>query len=273
MLSIEEPALTTGWETDLDVGDTVLRRFVVHLGDYYSSVADLTGSRWYADADLCVVDPARPLSYFASALIRRPPAPDAWNDVLDRLEAVVVGSADGRGTVYCWSPWPTPDLRPRGWTLTGHPPLLVRGLGGPVPAPSIGLAIREVRDERALADWERVAVEGYPMPDLVPYRPGALFDRRILGDRRWRLWVGYDGDEPLAIGTLYVAHGFAQFALAATMAKARRRGAWSGLVRERLLAAPDVLVGGVFSDDSRPGMERLGFLPIVRFTLWQRDRG
>ncbi|HSJ43805.1 MAG TPA: hypothetical protein VK923_03880 [Euzebyales bacterium] len=43
-------------------------------------------------------------------------------------------------------------------------------------------------------------------------------------------------------------------------------------MRERLLAAPHLLAGGIFSDDSRPGIERLDFLPITRFTLWYRPR-
>jgi hypothetical protein len=45
------------------------------------------------------------------------------------------------------------------------------------------------------------------------------------------------------------------------------------MVRSRLAAAPDLPAAALFSDDSRPGAERLfGFLPISRFTLWMRSR-
>ena len=71
---------------------------------------------------------------------------------------------------------------------------------------------------------------------------------------------------------MFVSHGVAQLALGVSRPQARGRGFWYGLVRERLLAEPDLISGGVFSDDSRPGMERLGYLPITRFTLWQRAR-
>jgi hypothetical protein len=36
---------------------------------------------------------------------------------------------------------------------------------------------------------------------------------------------------------------------------------------------PDLWVTGVFSDFSRLGAERLGFVPVQRFTLWVCDRG
>lgn len=68
------------------------------------------------------------------------------------------------------SAWPTPDLRPHGLALLGHPPLMVR-FPGPVPASSHpGVEVREVLDAGELAVAERVLVEGYPMPELEPLR-------------------------------------------------------------------------------------------------------
>jgi hypothetical protein len=154
----------------------------------------------------------------------------------------------------------------------GHPPLLVRQPGGVLPPAAPGLHVREIRDEAGLEDWARVAVEGFPFEELLPYRAGSLLDVGVLHDPRWRFWVGYEDDRPVAIGTLFVSHGFAQLALGVSLAQARGRGFWYALVRERLLAEPDLLSGAVFSDDSRPGIERLGYLPIVRLTLWHRHR-
>jgi hypothetical protein len=75
-----------------------------------------------------------------------------------------------------------------------------------------------------LRDWERVAVDGFPYPDLQPYRPGVLLDERALADERLRLWVGYEDDRPACIGTLFVDAGLAAFSLGVTLPEARRRG-------------------------------------------------
>ena len=44
---------------------------------------------------------------------------------------------------------------------------------------------------------------------------------------------------------------------------------------ERILVhdAPDLPAVAFTSDDSRPGFERMGFLAVSRFTLWQRTGG
>jgi hypothetical protein len=64
-----------------------------------------------------------------------------------------------------------------------------------------------------LRDWERVAVDGFPYREFQPYRPGALLDERVLADGRLRLWVGYEDDRPVCLGSLFVAEGVAAFSL------------------------------------------------------------
>jgi hypothetical protein len=76
-----------------------------------------------------------------------------------------------------------------------------------------------------------------------------------------------------AVGARHIAHGLVVLALGATLPAARHGGCWSAMVRSRLAAAPDLPAAALFSDDSRPGAERVfGFLPISRFTLWMRSR-
>lgn len=266
------PALTTGWEpeADLDPGDTVLRRFVLHVAAHFASAARLSGGRVDRTDAVALADVGRPSGFYNAAVLLRPPDPDGWDRALDTVEAFY--GAGGTGEVLLFSPWPTPDLRARGWQLEGHPPLLVRQPSGPVPPPAAGVDVVAVHDTATLDDWGRVVVEGYPLRELQPYRPGTLLGAGVLDDPRWRLWVAYDRGAPVSVGTLFTSHGFAQFALGVTLPAARGRGIWYGLVRERLLAASDVLTGSLFSDDSRPGVEKLGFLPITRFTLWHRPR-
>ena len=265
----DSQGLCTGWEPDLPPEDTLLRRFLLHLAEYFDSAAAAAGATVVRHPGTAVADLGRPSGFFNSAVLLQPPAPDRWDGVLDSLDKAF---ADGSGDTYLWSAWPTPDLRPRGWELTGHPPLLVRPPGGVLPPAAQGLEVREVSTPAGLEDWALVAVEGYPLDELSPYRPGSLLDERILRDRRWRFWVGYEDGRPVSIGTLFVSHGLAELALGVTLPQARGRGFWSALVRERLRAEPDLLSGGVFSDDSRPGIQRLGYLPVVRLTLWHRTR-
>ena len=52
----------------------------------------------------------------------------------------------------------------------------------------------------------------------------------------------------------------------------RHAGHWARHVRLRLALEPDLWHVGVFSDFSRPGMERAGFVPVVRHALWHRAR-
>ena len=72
------------------------------------------------------------------------------------------------------SAWPTPDLRPHGLALIGHPPLMVRFPSPRPDSPGPEADVREVKDSDELMVAERVLVEGYPMLELEPLKPGAL---------------------------------------------------------------------------------------------------
>jgi hypothetical protein len=264
--------LTDGWEPEAPVSDTLLRRFVFNLAAFNEVPAEAAGGRVRRDDHLALADLGRPAALHNAATLLRPLPFDRAGAVLDEVEGFFDGH--GSGEVYLWSAWPTPDLRGRGWVLEGHPPLLLRppGSGPAPPAPPPGLRVERVGGAEALRDWERVAVDGFPYRELQPYRPEALLGERVLADERLRLWVGYEGDQAVCIGTLFVAFGVASFSLGVTLPTARRRGYWAAMAGVRLLDAPDLPAVGVFSDMSRPGAEALGFLPITRCTLWHRPR-
>jgi hypothetical protein len=227
------------------------------------------GGRVERRTGLLAGDLGRPAAYYNGATLLRPPAPDGWGMVVDEVQELLV-AGPGSGDVFVWSAWPTPDLRRRGWQLEGHPPLLYRPAGGPLP-PAGDLQVRRASDAAALADWERVAVEGYPLGDLAPWRPGVLFDTRVLASPL-RLWVGYADERPVGADASYVAHGLHILALGVVLPEARRRGYWQPLLRARLADLQGLPSASLFSDMSRAGAERNGFLPISRFTLWRRPR-
>ena len=263
--------LTDGWEPDLPVSDTLLRRFLFNLAAFNELPAVAAGARVLRRHDLAAADLGRPAAMHNAATLLRPLAYDRAGETLEVVEGFYDGH--GSGEAYLWSAWPTPDLRQRGWVLEGHPPLLLRPPGGPPPPPvPPGLRAERVTGVEGLRDWERVAVDGFPYRELQPYRPGVLLDERVLADQRLRLWVGYEGDRPVCMGTLFVDAGVAAFSLGVTLPEARRRGYWAAMAGVRLLEEPDLPAVGIFSDMSRPPAEALGFLPLLRFTLWHRPR-
>jgi hypothetical protein len=263
--------LTDGWEPDLPVGDTLLRRFLFNLAAFHEVPATAAGGMVVRGDDFAAADLGRPAAMHNAATLLRPLPFDRPGPTLDAVEAFFDGGQ--RGEVYLWSAWPTPDLRPRGWVLEGHPPLLLRPPGDqPVPPAPPGLRLERAGGAEALEDWERVAVDGFPYRELQPYRRGELLDERVLADERLRLWVGYEQDRPVCAGSLFVEAGLACFSLGVTLPSARRRGYWAAMAGVRLVEAPGLPTVGVFSDMSRPSAEALGFLPLTRFTLWHRPR-
>jgi hypothetical protein len=263
--------LIDGWEPDLPVSDTLLRRFLFNLAAFHEVPATAAGAWTLRRDDFTAADLGRPAAMHNAATLLRPLPFDRPGDTLDAVEDFFGG---GRGEAYLWSAWPTPDLRPRGWVLEGHPPLLLRspGSGPPPPGAPPGLRVERVTGVAGLRDWERVAVDGFPYRELQPYRPGALLDEPVLADQRLRLWVGYEGDRPVCVGSLFVDSGLAAFSLGVTLPEARRRGYWAAMAGVRLLEEPGLPAVGVFSDMSRPSAEALGFVPITRFTLWHHPR-
>ena len=98
----------------------------------------------------------------------------------------------------------------------------------------------------------------------------------LLDDDRLAFYLGRAGEgratAAVSASASFASHGIASLALAATLPAARGRGHWHGHAVARLRANPSVWTLGVFSDFSRPLAEHLGFVPLLRFTLWIRDR-
>lgn len=262
--------LTTGWEADLDLDDTLLRRYVFALAATDVGPAAAMDGRVLRRDEVIAADLGRPNGLFNAAVLTQPLSGRELEETLATVEDHYAG---GTGRVYLWSPWPTPDLRHRGWELDGHPPLLVRPPGTPLPPGHDELEIREVTDRRSLDDLARVLVDGFPFGELQPFDPGAWLDARLLDLPDHRMFVGYADGDAVAAGWLLLHGPLGALVLAATLPAARRRGYWSAMLRHRIEAADGRVVASIFGDMSRPGAERYGFLPLLRFTLWHRDRG
>jgi len=270
-MATSEALLTTGWDAEAPVGDTMLRRFLHHHAESGVAFTHAAGGRVASTNELVMSDFGRPSGYFNSAVLLAPPAPGEVDEVLDEIEGFF--SADS-GQVGLWTAWDLGDLRGRGWELSGHPPVLIRPpaeIMAPPRAPDVD--VRPITDAADLALWEKVAIEGYPLTELEGLPAGSLADPRILDDDRVSFWLGRLDGRPVSIGTLFESHGLASMTLGVTLPEARRKGFWLRHAVDRIAAVPDVWTSGIFSDMSRSGAESLGFVPIQRLTLWLLNTG
>ncbi|GAA0899398.1 GNAT family N-acetyltransferase [Pseudonocardia zijingensis] len=264
ILPPEDQHLTTGWEPDVPAEDTLVRQAVLVHASWSTTVATAAGrparsgprwaAGWIGDRG-ALTNPV--------LLLQPLTAPD---EVLAE-----VGTLFPPHVPYLLvSAWPTPDLRPFGLGLVGHPPLMARfpARGPAAPTPP-GVEVREVHDAGELAVAERVLVEGYPLPGLDPLTPGDLLHPSLLQPAT-RVWLARVDGEPAAVAAAHQHAGVTIVEYVATLPVARGRGAGAAVASAATLADPAVPAVLIASDDGRPVYERLGYVAIERWTVWLR---
>jgi GNAT superfamily N-acetyltransferase len=257
----EAEPLTTGWEPDVAADDTVLRQFVHAYADRVVATATAAGGE-VLRTDRAVAANARSAFFFDNAVVLlRPPGPDTVDDL------AVAAALFGDRPWVLLSVWPTPDFREVGLTLVGHPPLMLRMPGGRAPAHPAHLMIRQVTDDRTLADFTGTLVSGYPMPagvDTVAFHPD------LLGTTV-DLLVGYVDGQPVACGGAASAPGLVELDWIATLPAHRGKGYGAALTWAAATIRPGLPAVLLASDDGRPVYERLGFVPLLRCTMWMKE--
>jgi hypothetical protein len=268
---ILDPKLRAGWEPDTPVEDSLLRRFLVNWTASIDAHGLPQGGRELRRDDLAAVDLGRPSFGGNVATLTAPLFPDGVEEVMTALDDFYGFSAGGRtGAAYLFSPWPTPDLRPHGWTLIGHEPLMLRPAGGVPPPPPPGLRIEEVRDVADLRAFEVAIARGFGAAEDP--EPGAVFGDGVLDDDRLRLWVGWEAERPVSAAATFVEAGINDVILVGTVPEARRRGYGAALTWYATLADPALPALLLATDEGRPVYERMGYLSLFRFTVWSRER-
>lgn len=267
-----ERAPENGWLADTPIEDNVIRQFLFNQADLCDVMAEGFGGTTQRTADVALAASRCVVPYFNEALLLRPVL-DAADPALDDIETFF---ADSEAPAYViLSAWPTPSLEARGWSLVGHPGFVLRTPGAPLrPAaarPDVALAVRSAKAPDDLAAAERVMAEGYPIEEAIG-RPGAAMPA-TLGDTDVSVRIASVDGSDVAVGMGYVAHGCVNMCGAATLPAARRTGAWGELVRARVNDAPELPAVAFTSDYSRPGFEHLGFVSVMRFTMWFRSQG
>jgi GNAT superfamily N-acetyltransferase len=255
--------LTTGWEPDLAAADTLVRQAVLVHASWPTVVARAAGRPWRA-APSWAGGWIGDRGALTNPVVLTRPMTHA-RETLDEI-----GSLFQPYVPYLLiSAWPTPDLRPHGLALLGHPPLMVRFPGSALPAPQPGVEVREVRAAAELAVAERVLVEGYPMPELEPLRPGDLLDPALLKPDT-HVWVAWADGEPAAVAAAHHHAGVTLVEYVATLPAARGRGAGAAVTWAATLSDPATPTVLIASDDGRPVYERMGYIALERWTAWLR---
>jgi hypothetical protein len=196
----------SGWEPDTPEDDSLLRQFLVNWTASIEAHAIPLGGRHLRRDELAAVDLGRPSFGGNVATLLAPLFSAGVNEVAAILDKFYGFSrSDASGTVFLFSPWPTPDLRAHGWTILGYQPLMLRPAGGKSPPLPPGLRIAKVRDEKSLRAFEGALMRGFESSDLEVQVPGAAFDAGILSDDRFQLWLGWEEDRPVSAAATFIS--------------------------------------------------------------------
>lgn len=253
--------LTHGWEPDLDAGDSLLRRFVLAQADHSAFVADQVGGRARRWDDLAAADAGSSVFFDNMAVLLAPPAYTDLDDVVARLAEFY--PPDRHFALL--SAWPAPDLGAR-LELLGHPPFMFRPAGGTAPDPPPHLEIRPVVDAAGLAEFAATIMAAFSM---APDEGLPLTDPRILGGPL-HLFTGYVEGRPVATSGGRVGHGIVDIEWVSCLEEARGAGVGAALTWAATMVAPDLPATLIASDDGRPVYARMGFLSLLRMTMWHR---
>lgn len=245
--------------------EEVLRLAAANCAGAYRTWAARLGRRAELGNDLSCADLELPVSLPPNnATLLREPKADASGDLLERIAAFFVERPGGPYQI--WSLWPIPSLVEAG--PRGEPvPCMIRDAGGPGPAPPDELRIVEAEDRTTVSDAETLIDEVFGARSA----PGSLLAPECL-DERFRVWVGYVGDRPVATSTAYVDDAFVGVYAVATAPGARGRGYGEAITWAATLCRPDLPATLQASDMGRPVYARMGYRTVTEFTVWDRDR-
>jgi hypothetical protein len=219
------------------------------------------------EAGLHLRDLGSPSPFGNVAMLSRP-LDDATIPTIARIEEFF-RAGDG-GPYLVFSPWRTGDWTEHGFSRFGHPPLMVRAPGGDVPLVP-GIDVREVSDARSLADFERTLVEAYPVPELQPWEAGRYLHPSVIATP-WRLFVAYDGPRPVATAGAFVTPEVTLVEFVSTRPEIRGRGIGAALTAAAGAVERDHPSMLISSDDGQGVYERLGYLRLLRYTIWLGHR-
>jgi hypothetical protein len=252
-------ALEDGWSPATPPGDTVLRDYVDSAAHYFTSVGRAVGATVLDDDDIAIAHHGAPFPFANMGVARGPLDRDAWHGVLERTRAAFAG----RGPWVIAAPFPTADLRDAGASLVGHPPFMTRAAGeADVPRPA-GLEMVQVTTGAQLETFEATLIAAYPGG------PGGSFlTPPILDVEGVTLWLAQLEGEPVGTALAHHAGRVNGVEIISCLPGARGRRIGEAVTWMPTLARPELPAALIASDLGRPVYERMGYVALLRFTLW-----
>ncbi|HYV60543.1 MAG TPA: N-acetyltransferase [Acidimicrobiia bacterium] len=258
--------LATGWERELPSSDSLLRAYTDAFAQMVADLARAAGGRVHEDDDLVLADAGTPSAYTNAAVLRAPIGESATADTVSRITSFFDDAPGGPWLVF--SPLPTPDLRPHGLGAVGHPPLMLRPPGGVRRDPPPDLEIVRVDDVATLQTLERTAIDAYPLPELAGLDVGTFMPPSLLDDDRFHFFLGLVDGVPVGTSMAHLGASMSHVEYVTASPSARGRGYGEAMTWPATLADADAPSMLIASDLGRPTYERMGYLPMTRFTLW-----
>jgi GNAT superfamily N-acetyltransferase len=248
-----EEALATGWEASTPDGDTLALAGARAMANRAVAWADAAGGRTAQIGTAVAADARSPWLLGNAAVCVGTPAPDHLAEMVAWF---------GAQPFTLISPLPLPDLAHLGLQRMGYPPFMVRPpLGDPPPLPA-GVVVAEVTDVAGLAAWSTVLESGFPAP-------GFAAAAGLLGGAT-RFWTARLDGEPAACACSHESDGVVSVEYVATLPAYRGRGLGEAVTWAATRADPRRAAVLVASDPGRPVYERMGYLAVMRWTLWYR---
>jgi len=254
-------------------GDNLLADFLAVESAAYRALALAAGGRAAVDDELGLsMGDSASVCYFGNVAYATRPM-DSAAAAAEAVRRVRRFYGEGAGGPFLlFTPWALGNLRDAGFDLAGHPPLMIRPPRAIEPRRIDGADVSPASSSGEVADFDRTLSEAYPADALLPYgtqRP--LFDDRAVA-AGWQLFTARLADEPVATAAAYASEQIVAIEAVSTRPQLRGRRLGELVTAAAVASAPDVPAALLSSDDGRPVYSRLGFLPVMRFTLWVGSR-
>jgi hypothetical protein len=263
--------LENGSRTTTPAGDNLLNDFARAEAAAYAQLVSAAGGRVerVEQLGLVMTDSGSPCPFGNIAHLARPLSSREAVQLTDELHGFY-GAAVG-GPFLLFSAHPTPDLGESSLVLGGHPPMMLRPAGAG-PANDTGLRIDAVRTPEQLAEFERTMIEAYPTPELAPFGTQRRLFAEPLLSTEWTLYVGYEGERVVATSAAFVTDRVVAVEMVSTRHECRGRGYGLAITAAAATTRTDRPSALVSSDLGNPVYRRLGYLPVLRYTVWMGQR-
>jgi hypothetical protein len=255
--------LPDGWGPSTPRTDTLTREYIEGRADLFEGLGRSGGHKTVRTLEFVAFDSHVPFPFMNIAVPLRPIL-DPADPLIDEIAAFFEPDED-ETPFLIYSGTPMPSLAAPGWTLMGHPPLMLRPAGPAQPPRPDGLEIVEVRDEATLEAFDVTMVDAYPIPELRGIRS---FHPGILELPGWHMWLGVLDGEPVGTAAAHVSERLVDIEWISTKEHVRGRRIGEALTWAATLIAPDLPAMLIASDPGQPVYERMGYLRLSRFTLW-----